>query len=185
MEERHEATRSRRDGWSVVPGVVLMVAGVGFLCVPVLAAVVASAWLGLTLIVMGSVITLGSLLARPAGWGWSLVRGLLAVLVGALLWRDPASGVVGLALALGVYLAASGAARVGLAFAWRPGVGWAGMLASGILGIVLAGLVLVGWPLNSLTFVGTLLGIEACIEAIALLAASPGWRGPQEPLLHP
>ena len=170
------------EAWSGFAGAVLLVAGVAFLCVPVLAAVVAGAWLALTLLVLGAALAIGAIATRPAGWGWTLTRGALAVLVGAMLWRDPAAGVVGLALALGVYLAAAGATRVGIALAWRPGSGWAAMLASGLLGIVLAALVLVGWPLHSLAFVGTLLGLEACVEGVAHIAAGFRWSVPREPI---
>ena len=171
-----------KDGWSGFAGAVLLIAGVAFLCVPVLTAVVAGAWLALTLLVLGAALAIGAIATRPPGWGWTLTRGVLAVIVGAMLWRDPIAAVVGLALALGVYLAAAGVTRVGIALAWRPAAGWGAMLASGVLGIVLAALVLVGWPLHSVAFVGTLLGIEACVEGVAHLAAGFSWGVPREPI---
>ncbi len=174
---RVRVMRPPHRGWSIVAGCALLLAGIVFLWAPVVASVATGVWLGATLLVLGIVLGVGSALAHGPGWGWSVARGVLAAVVGLLLFRDPAAAVVGLTFALGVYFAGAGAARIGLAVAWHPFVGWGAMLASGILGLLLAALVLAGWPANSFVLLGTLLGIEACVDGIAMLAAIPGRVG--------
>ena len=174
---RVRVMRPPHRGWSIVAGCALLLAGVVFLWAPVLASVAAGMWLGATLLVLGAVLGVGAAVSHGPGWGWGVARGLLAVVAGLLLLRDPVAAVVGLAFALGVYFAGAGAARIGLAASWHPFVGWGAMLASGVLGILLAALVLAGWPADSFVLLGTLLGVEACIDGIATLAAIPGRVG--------
>ncbi len=168
-----EVRRPPHRGWSVVAGICLMVAGVLFIVAPAFAALLATAWFGATLIALGVVLSIGALVYRGTGWGWSLTRAVLAVVAGLLLLAQPVAGLVSFTLVLGVYLAGAGAARIGLAASWYPFTGWGTVLASGVLGIVLAVLVFAGWPRDSLALVGTLLGLEAFLDGFALLAAAP------------
>ncbi len=168
-----EVRRPPHRGWNVVAGICLMVAGVSFVCAPAFAALLATAWFGATLIALGVVLLVGAVVYRGTGWGWSLARAALAVMAGLLLLGQPVAGVVSFTLVLGVYLAGAGAARIGLAASWYPFTGWGSVLASGVLGLVLAVLVFMGWPRDSLALVGTLLGLEAFLDGFALLAAVP------------
>jgi uncharacterized membrane protein HdeD (DUF308 family) len=168
--------RAPSRGWMLVAGAFQLAAGLVFLWAPALAAVAAGTVLGATLLVVGGVMAASGVAGRGMGWGWAVVRGAVAAITGVLLLADPIAGVVGLAMALGVYFAASGAARLALAVTWRPAAGWGAMAASGALGLVLAVAVLAGWPGTSLAVVGTLLGVEACMDGVAHLAALPAPR---------
>lgn len=168
-----EVRRPPPRGWNMVAGICLMVAGVFFVVAPAFAALLATAWFGATLIALGLVLSIGAIAYRGTGWGWSLARAVLTVVAGLLLLAQPIAGLVGFTLVLGVYLAGAGAARIGLAAAWYPYTGWGSVLASGVLGVLLAVLVFAGWPGDSMVLVGTLLGLEAFLDGFALLAAVP------------
>jgi uncharacterized membrane protein HdeD (DUF308 family) len=162
----------------LVRGLLMILAGAVFLAAPLMASVVAGIAMGATLVFLGAVTGIIALAVREPGWGWALARGLFAVIAGVLFLFDPGSAVIGLALALGAYFAVSGVMRAGLALAWRPAQGWGWMFASGLLGLLLAGIVLAGWPLSSFYIVGTLLGVEALIDGVAhvTLGAAPDAR---------
>ncbi len=157
-------------GWMLVRGMLTMAAGGVFLLAPLLTALAAAITVGAALLVLGGTVALTTVSAREPGWGWALGRALVTMGAGALLLADPAAAVIGLALAFAVYFGAAGVLRIGSALAWRPATGWMWMFTSGLVGVLLAGLVIGGWPLDSFYIVGTLLGVEALVDGVAHVA---------------
>jgi uncharacterized membrane protein HdeD (DUF308 family) len=60
---------------------------------------------------------------------------------------------------IGAFVFASGVSSVMLAFRIRPRAGWGWVLFDGALSIVIALLIAIGWPQNSIAFVGILVGV--------------------------
>jgi uncharacterized membrane protein HdeD (DUF308 family) len=74
----------------------------------------------------------------------------------ALPWS---ADVASLALLVGGFLFAGGIARTLLAIQLKPARGWGWVLVDGLLSIVIAGLIAIGWPENSIAFIGLLTGV--------------------------
>ncbi len=117
---------------------------------------------------------------RPPGLWWSfLLRGVLATTLGlfALFW--PMQGLGVLALAVGLYLVADGAA--GLIAAWRTGVRREQLLQPAI-GLAI-GTVLIVWPEGSLRLLLTafglwvlFLGVSQVVNALQIPRGDPERR---------
>lgn len=116
------ATRGTSWGWVVFNGLLGIVIGIVALRYPettLLAMVlVIAAWA----LVTGVFAIFGAIEGRREGgraWGWTLVSGILSVLLGLLFTLDPVAGAGTLVLVTGVYAVLLGATWIGLALAVR------------------------------------------------------------------
>lgn len=157
-QRRFEAPRSAR-GWQVAWGVLLIVSGVLAMVLPGVAAF-ATALLFAWLLVIGGVSELAYAIHTRAqqGFGWKLASGVLTLLLGIFIVFAPLAGVASLALLVGAFFFAGGITRTVLAFKLKPARGWGWVLADGLLSIVIAVLIAIGWPASSIAFIGLLAG---------------------------
>ena len=181
------SAKSIRDHWIlfVAEGVALVALGLVAVIVPSIAAsylTVALGWVFLGSGVIGLVTTFW---ARQApGFWWSLISALLAVLVGVVLianelhelyggllgWPFETAGPLRPILAL--FFLVEGGASIMFAVEHRRQFSgrWAWMLASGIVDIVLASIIIFGLPGTSSWTMGLLVGINMILGGSALLA---------------
>ncbi|WP_337876646.1 DUF308 domain-containing protein [Elioraea sp.] len=155
----------------LVQGGLMIAAGAAAILFPILASV-AFAWLlGWLLIAIGLVQSISLLRARhhPSFW-LQLIPAVLGVAVGVLLLRNLAPGLLVIALLLIVFLLVDGLARIVFALTVRPLGNWIWVLASGLLGVVLAVVLFASMPVTALWLIGLLLGIHLVAEGTALVA---------------
>src|SRR5215203_4507249 len=136
-EAMREAVK-RYSLWYLIEGVLLVIAGMLAIIYPVISS--------------AAVIVL-------LGW-LQLISVILAVLVGFLFLRDPAQGMVTIALLLIVFFMMEGISKVVFALTIRPFPNWGWVLASGLVGIVLALILWASLPVTALWLIGVLLGIN-------------------------
>jgi len=98
----------------------------------------------------------------------------LAVLIGCLFLRDPAQGLVTIALLLIVFFMIEGISKVVFALTIRPFPNWGWVLASGLVGIVLALILWANLPVTALWLVGVLLGIN--LISVGAAIAYVAWQ---------
>lgn len=101
-----------------------------------------------------------------SGFGWRLLSGILFLLLGILVLVMPLPAVASLALMIGSFLMAGGILGCVFAFRLKPVTGWGWVLFDGVLSIVLALLILIGWPQNSIPFIGLLTGFSLISNGI-------------------
>jgi uncharacterized membrane protein HdeD (DUF308 family) len=77
---------------------------------------------------------------------------------------------VSLALFVGAMMAVQGVVEIVLALRIKPRRGWGWVLANGILSLVLAILIAIGWPLGSLVLIGYLVGFQIITCGVARIA---------------
>jgi uncharacterized membrane protein HdeD (DUF308 family) len=120
---------------------------------------------------IGGVLDLVSIFVDHAGWGWRLFTGVLGVLAGLLIVRNPLWAGIAVPTTL-VYLLAIIGVIVGGAGLVRAftGAGWGAGLV-GILSIVL-GIFLLMRPLVSLEFLVYLIGFWAIVGGIATIVGA-------------
>ncbi|GIX12008.1 HdeD family acid-resistance protein [Elioraea sp.] len=155
----------------LVQGGLMIAAGAAAILFPILASV-AFAWLlGWLLIAIGLVQSISLLSARhhPSFW-LQLIPAVLGVTVGVLLLRNLGPGLLVIALLLIVFLLVDGLARIVFALTVRPLENWIWVLASGLLGVVLAAVLFASMPVTALWLIGLLLGIHLVAEGTALVA---------------
>jgi uncharacterized membrane protein HdeD (DUF308 family) len=156
----------------LVEGVVLVILGLLAVLVPAIATLAVAVFLGWLFLVSGGVGLATTFLTRGApGFWWSLLSAVLAIVVGGLLIGSPVSGVLSLTYVLIVFFLVEGIATIMYALEHRsqyPGR-WAWMLASGIVDIILALIIVMGLPESAKWAIGLLVGINMVFGGMALI----------------
>jgi len=156
-------------GWIVALGVVYVVAGLVALSSVVLATVVSVFVVGIMMLIAGGAEVVNAFQFKS--WGMFLLwiaLGVLYIVAGILTFQNPLLAAAVLTLLLGAALVASGIMRIILAFGMKEGMPWMWVVLSGIITLLLGGIILAKWPTSSLYILGIFLGID-------LVFAGVGW----------
>src|SRR3954469_12571058 len=161
FREAMRDTVKRYSLWYLIQGGLLIAAGILAIIYPVLSSAAVVVLLGWLLIISGVVQGLSLIGARHVPHFWlQLISVILAVLIGCLFLRDPAQGMMTIALLLIVFFMIEGISKVVFALTIRPFPNWGWVLASGLVGIVLALILWANLPVTALWLIGVLLGIN-------------------------
>jgi uncharacterized membrane protein HdeD (DUF308 family) len=177
LDVRHtEAVISNalRAHWKffLIEGIVLLVLGAIAVCVPPLATVAVEVLIGWLILMSGVLGLLMTFQTRGTpGFGWSLLSAVVGVTVGVVLLAWPLSGVFSLTVMLTIFLILEGLASIMYALAHRRGntSRWELMLVSGIVDLILAGLILAGLPGTAAWAIGLIVGINLLFGGVALV----------------
>jgi uncharacterized membrane protein HdeD (DUF308 family) len=170
-----ELMASLREYWVLflVEGIILVALGLAAITIPVIATLAVALFLGWLFLISGVVGLVTTFWMRQApGFWWSLLSAVLAIVAGVILIGWPVSGAVSLTLVLIVFFVIEGVASIMLAIEHRRRLSgrWGWLLASGIVDIVLAGLLLVGLPGTASWALGLLVGINMLFGGASLIA---------------
>jgi uncharacterized membrane protein HdeD (DUF308 family) len=157
----------------LVEGIVLVVLGLLAIVLPpiaTLAVEILFGWLFLISGIMGLVTTFW--MRQAPGFWWSLLSAVLAIAAGIVLLARPVSGVLTLTLILIVFFTIEGVASIMYALEHKRELSgrWGWMLASGIVDLIVAGIILVGLPGTAAWAIGILVGINMVFGGSALIA---------------
>lgn len=155
-----EAVRSRW-GWVVGIGVLLLVFGLIALGSQVMATVASVQVVGIMMILSGIAEVVHGFGLKS--WGRSIlwvILGVLYAMAGVFAIANPLLAAGVLTLLLGAGLVASGIVRIVLAFQMTGGTPWVWVALSGLVTVLLGGMILAQWPLSSLWVLGLFLGID-------------------------
>jgi uncharacterized membrane protein HdeD (DUF308 family) len=165
-------TSTAKSPLLMIEAVVLLVLGIAALITPFMAGLAITFLIGWVLVISG-VIGLISAIAGHLHFhrGWSLASAIIALLAGLLLLVFPLVGLITAAIVIGAYLAIDGVSLIALAFTRRKRgySGWAWLLASGALDLVLALFILSLGPAGSSILIGIIVGIDLIVAGLALL----------------
>lgn len=172
-EAMREATRKtvrRNSLLFLTQGVLLVIAGVLALIYPLMANVALAVFLGWMLLLSGMVqgVTLIGGGKTPHFW-LQLISAVLSVLVGFLFLRDPAVAVGTVVMLMSVFFMIEGISKIVFSLTIRPFPNWGWVLASGVLGVLIAVWLLAN-PGMSLLFIGVLIGVQLMVEGVAIAA---------------
>jgi uncharacterized membrane protein HdeD (DUF308 family) len=168
-------TNSLRAHWKffLIEGIVLLILGAIAVCVPPVATVTVEiliGWLILLSGVLGLVMTFQT--RGSPGFGWSLLSAAVGIAAGVVLLLWPLSGVLTLTVILTAFLTVEGVVSIMYALAHRreSSSRWQMMLLSGIVDLILAGLILAGLPGTAAWAIGLIVGINLLFGGVALVA---------------
>ena len=156
-------------GWFVALGVLYIVAGLLAMGSLVTATVVSVLFVGAMMTLSG----IGEVIAafQMRSWGhfalW-LALGLIYIAGGVIAFSNPLLAATSLTLLLGLALVVGGAIRIYLAMQVQQAPAWQWVLASGIITLVLGGMILARWPVSALYTLGIFLSVD-------LIFAGLGW----------
>jgi uncharacterized membrane protein HdeD (DUF308 family) len=183
--------QSIREHWVLflIEGIVLVVLGILAIIVPPLATITFTLFLGWLFLISGIMGLITTFWARHApGFWWSLLSAVLAIAAGIVLLVWPISGAISLTLLLIVFFLIEGVLSIMYALEHKKELSgrWGWMLASGIIDLILAGIILIGLPGTAAWALGLLVGINmlfggSALIAMALHARTPDTTTPQAP----
>jgi uncharacterized membrane protein HdeD (DUF308 family) len=167
--------KSARREWQrmLIEGIVLVILGWLALALPIFAAAMlfntVIGWLFVVSGLIGLVATLGG--RHTAGFWWSLLSAVLAIAVGSTLMQWPAANSVPIAYVLTTFFVIEGLATIMFALDHRRRLSgrWEWMVASGLIDLSLAVLVIVGLPDTLPWTIGLLVGINMIFGGSALI----------------
>ena len=147
--------------WFLALGTLLAVLGIAAIVFPFAATLTVEVLIGSILVVSGAAGILHAFrAARWKGFMFALLGALLSLAIGLVLLLRPLVGILSLTLLIAAFLFAGGVFRVLLALRVRPLDYWGWLLASGVLAIALAVLILAQWPQAATWVIGLLVGID-------------------------
>jgi uncharacterized membrane protein HdeD (DUF308 family) len=162
----------QHSGLFMAQGVIMTLLGIAAVVWPQLSSLAVNVYVGWVLLLSG-VTGLVMMFFAPnvAGFLWSLLTGALALFAGVLLLWHPVEGVVSLTLVLVAFFIAEGAFQIAAAFTYRSPFpeSWGWMLVSGIVDLILAGLIIAGWPGSASWALGLIVGVNLISTGLATL----------------
>jgi uncharacterized membrane protein HdeD (DUF308 family) len=159
--------------WFLVEGVVLLVLGGLAIALPPFATLAATVIFGWLFLFSGIVGLISTFYMRSApGFWWSLISAALGVLVGGMLLAQPVTGALSLTLVLIAFFVIEGVVTIMFALDHKRELSgkWGWMVASGVVDLILAAMVLAGLPGSALWAIGLLVGINMLFGGTALVA---------------
>jgi uncharacterized membrane protein HdeD (DUF308 family) len=166
-------------GAFLAQGILMTLLGVAAVVWPQVSSLAVDVYVGWVLLLSG-IIGLAMMFLAPnaAGFLWSLLTGALALFAGVLLLWHPVQGVVSLTMVLIAFFVVEGLFQIAVAFAYRSALpeSWAWMLLSGIADLILAGLIIAGWPSSAAWALGLIVGINLITSGVALAIAAVASR---------
>lgn len=166
---------SLHEHWKLflTEGIVLFILGLLAIIVPPIATIAVEVLIGWLLLMSGVVGLIATLRMRNApGRGWSLASAVLGIVAGIVLLAWPLSGAVSLTMILTVFLVLEGVVSILYALEHKRELSgrWGAMLFSGVVDLLLAGIIFAGLPGTAAWAIGLLVGINLVFGGSALIA---------------
>jgi len=159
----------------LIEGILLVVLGLAAIIVPQIASLAVTIYLGWMFLIAGVAGLVLTFWARhmPGFW-WSLLSAALAIAAGLILLIRPMQGVLTLTIVVGAYFLAEGVATIMYALEHRRELSerWSWMLVSGILDILIAGIIIAGLPGSADWAIGLLVGINLLFGGATLIGVA-------------
>ncbi|WP_127524206.1 DUF308 domain-containing protein [Mesorhizobium sp. Z1-4] len=178
MASAHES-RNMGSSWVLMAilAVVSIVGGVLALANPFAASMAATLLAGWFFAILGVIQIIQAFRVTDwSGFLWALAFGVLTLVVGGVLLLDPLAGMVSLTVLVAVLFLVTGVAKVMFSLSLRPVSGWAWVLVSGIVSLLLGVMILANFPWSAANVLGILLGIELLSNGILFLFVALGLR---------
>jgi len=156
----------------LVEGILLMLLGAAAIILPVIATLAFTLVIGWLFLLSGVIGLITTFWMRNApGFWWSLLSAVVGIAAGIVLMRWPISGTVSLTLVLIAFFIIEGIVTLMYAFEHRAQLSgrWGWMLASGIVDLILAGIIFAGLPETATWALGLLVGINLLFGGTAMI----------------
>ena len=169
-EKTREAIRNHRTLF-LIQGIIMIILGLVAVAVPQIATIGVELVVGWLFVIGGIVRLVATFQSRGApGFWWSVLTAILAIVVGVILLANPVAGVITLTMVLIAMFAIEGVFQIIAGFEYRRAAAgsWFWLILSGVVDLILAGLIIAGWPGTAAWAIGLLVGINLLFAGIAL-----------------
>lgn len=158
-------------------GLAMTALGIGALVFPAVSTLAVTLFVGWLLLISGVIVVAGAFSIHGTGpFFGALLLGLLSVAAGVFLISNPVEGAQALTLTVGLLFILQGTFEMSFAFEMRPQSGWVAMLISAIASIVIAILIVAGWPAISFFALGILLGVNFISTGLGYILVASALR---------
>jgi uncharacterized membrane protein HdeD (DUF308 family) len=168
-------------GLFLFEGVVLVLLGAAAIILPVVATLAFTLVIGWLFLISGGVGLVTTFWMRNApGFWWALLSAAIALAAGIILILWPISGTLSLTLVLIAFFVVEGIATLMYAFEHKAQLSgrWVWMLVSGIVDLILAGIIFAGLPGTAAWALGLLVGINMLFGGTAMIGMALAARNP-------
>ncbi len=166
-------------GWLIFGGILSILVGFSAIGSPLLYSLLLARFLGIFALVSGVISLLLAIFGKHKGHRlMEALSGIVRIAAGVILLNCLASSVVLITLVFAIYLIVEGVVVSVTAIGMRGTPGWAWMLFSGLVSLLLGVLVYYRWPANSITILGLFFGINLLMNGSSLLALGLAARKP-------
>jgi len=165
---------SLRTHWRLFlfQGIVMLILGVLAVFAPTTATVAVDIYIGWLFLISGLAGLVLMFSSRDFGaFLWTLLTAALSLAVGIMLVWKPGVGAVSLTIVLTGFFIAEGLFQIVGSFSYRDIVpnSWGWMLLSGIADLVLAAIIIIGWPVSATWAIGLLVGVNLITSGMAVV----------------
>jgi uncharacterized membrane protein HdeD (DUF308 family) len=165
-------TLHEHSGLFLAEGIILVILGLLAIVVPPLATLAVTILIGWLFVISGIAGLIMTFMARRApGFWWALLSAVIALVAGAFLLWQPLVGVLSLTYVLIAFFLIDGVLSIFLSIEHRRElVGrWGWILLSGVVDLIIAGIILAGLPGTAAWALGLLVGIDLVFGGTALI----------------
>ena len=156
-------------------GILLTVCGLAAILLPVVASLAITVLLGWLLILSGGVALALTFWSRQSpGFWWSLLSAVVALIAGVILLLRPVEGTLTLTIIVGAYFLAEGVVTIMYAIQNREKLTerWGWLLAAGIADLLVAAIIISGFPGTALWVIGLLVGINLLFGGASMIGVA-------------
>ena len=181
-EAQRALNETMRTYWVLflVHGVIMIVLGALAVIWPQISTVAADIYVGWMFLLSG-IVGLVTMFLAPSipAFLWSLLTAALSLIVGVLLLWHPVQGVVSLTLVLIAFFIVEGLFQIAAAIRHRDALpdSWGWMVMSGIADLLLAAIIISGWPGTASWALGLIVGVNLFTSGLAITIAALAGRG--------
>ncbi|HZD32516.1 MAG TPA: HdeD family acid-resistance protein [Candidatus Angelobacter sp.] len=177
MAETALETVKKASGWSIVLGILMILAGMLAIADSAFAGVLIVYVVAWTAIFNGVAQIVFGFRAHSGGkMALEIILGLLYIAAGIYILTHPVGGLLALTLIIASFLVIYGIIALVLALQLRPRAGWGWVLFDALITILLGLMIWAHWPLNSEWVIGTLVGISLIVSGVSRLMLSMAVR---------
>jgi uncharacterized membrane protein HdeD (DUF308 family) len=165
----------------LVEGIILVILGMAAIIVPPVATFAFAIVIGWLFLISGIVGLVTTFYMRGApGFWWSLLSAVIAILAGGVLLAQPVTGVLSLTFVLIAFFVIEGIVTIMYAIDHRTQLSgrWGWMLASGVVDLILAGIIFAGLPGTAAWALGLLVGINMVFGGTAMIGMALAAKEP-------
>ena len=171
------------EHWALflIEGIILVILGIAAIALPPIATLAFTIIIGWVFLISGVVGLFTTFWARHVpGFWWSLISAIIGIAAGVVLLLWPITGTLSLTLVLIAFFVIEGIVSIMYAIEHRNQLTgrWGWMLVSGIIDLILAGIIFAGLPGTAEWALGLLVGINMLFGGAALIAMALAARHP-------
>lgn len=156
----------------ILQGMLFVIGGVLAAAMPVATALNVELLVGIIILITGIFQMVMTIKSRMH-W-WSALSALLSIAIGILMLWQPFPVLLAFVTLLAIFMTMEGICELFLAFEFRPLRNWIWMLFSGIITLILAALLWIGFPAFAVMYLGWVIAVNLLLYGFSLLTLV--WR---------